>query len=1052
MPIDFKKPYESNEFLNFLTNFLPNDFTRDDESIKLEDITFKPEKIKKVKMIGNVPSLQNLRIYEIEHESEFDPRVTLSRETFRLMSNFGARKALAVFVSKKSPNYRFSLASIDLKLEGSRVTKEYSNPRRYSYFLGPDAKIHTPSEYLIKNGQLFDFNDLESRFSIEVVNKEFYSKIAELFTNLTGGKRYIGNREINEKGCIQLPGNPKDEIKKEFSVRLIGRLLFCWFLKKKYSDNGVPLLTDEILSLVSVEQNDEYYHTILEPLFFQVLNTPFDIRLSKYKQSPWNIVPFLNGGLFAPHNDDYYEVGNLGISKSINTLKIPDNWIYKLIQVFETYNFTIDENTAIDVELSIDPEMLGRVFENLLAEINPETGETARKSTGSYYTPRLIVEYMVDESLKQYLLNKIKLADEKIISLLSYEISESNLTDIEKESVINALDTIKVIDPACGSGAFPMGILQKMILILQKVDPESKKWLSKKLARIDNRALRNDAEEKLKNENWNYVHKLGIIQNAIYGVDIQPIASEISKLRFFLSLIVDSRIDDSKTNRGIIPLPNLEFKFVCANSLIGLQQKNTPLFEAETEITKLMNLRDAYFSTYGDDKEHIQKEFTMTQIRMFEHSLKMTSTDSQTINLSKWNPFSNEQSNWFDPFWMFGIKDRFDIVIANPPYIDSETMVNSGQSKLREYISTNYTLAKGNWDIYIAFFDKGFSILNNTGVLIFITPDKWLSKPFGYELRTRKKENIKSILKCGRDIFEASTVDSIITLFLENKSSKLRIYDFYDKKIIFKIELDKKLIKEPYNLDFCFSNHLDLLLKISTMPLSLTNFGICENACATSEAYKLKSILKDLKEPYNETKYFKLINTGTIGRYVSKWGKKAMRYIKDDYIFPAVERNVFAKSFTKTYVKKSVTPKIIIKGLTLLDACLDINGSVIPGKTTLIVTSKNNDYLKILLAIINSKLTAFYMNEKYPSSSYNQGIAFTCDMLNNFPIPHLSESIQRTIISLIDNILSIAKEKDYFDDLSKQEKVNGYERQIDQMVYKLYGLTQEEIKYVEDHN
>ncbi|MDP2755833.1 MAG: hypothetical protein Q8P40_15805 [Nitrospirota bacterium] len=210
--------------------------------------------------------------------------------------------------------------------------------------------------------------------------------------------------------------------------------------------------------------------------------------------------------------------------------------------------------------------MLGRIFENLLAEINPQTGETARKSTGSYYTPRPIVEYMVDESLKQYLLTQISVSKDvipvktgiqkekgldsclrrnddngmetKLSTLLSYGDWEIDLTETEKDAIIDALDRVKIIDPACGSGAFPMGILHKMLLILQKIDPQSKKWLSKKLARIDNEILRKELEKKLKTENWDYVHKLGIIQNSIYGVDIQAIAVDISKLRFFLSLIV----------------------------------------------------------------------------------------------------------------------------------------------------------------------------------------------------------------------------------------------------------------------------------------------------------------------------------------------------------------------------------------------------------------------------------------------------------------------------------------------------------------------------------
>ena len=235
--------------------------------------------------------------------------------------------------------------------------------------------------------------------------------------------------------------------------------------------------------------------------------------------------------------------------------------------------------------------MLGKIFENLLAEINPETGETARKSTGSYYTPRPIVEYMVDESLKQYLTTKTGISEDRLAVLLAYDIDKLDLQPAEVDKVIDALDTIKIIDPACGSGAFPMGILQKMILILQKLDPDSKKWLARQLERIPDKTLRG----RLKAENVNYIRKLGIIRSAIYGVDIQSIAVEISKLRFFLSLVVDAKI--------VEPLPNLEFKFVAANSLIGLPQQNE-LFDDQEMIEKLKALRDQYFTAIGAEKRN----------------------------------------------------------------------------------------------------------------------------------------------------------------------------------------------------------------------------------------------------------------------------------------------------------------------------------------------------------------------------------------------------------------------------------------------------------------
>ncbi len=1051
--MNFKAPYNLDGYVDFFQSyFLPEDFESCKEKI---EINFQTHFIENITKLGEVPSL-DLSVYEAKHRSENDPRVSLSRDSFRFLSQYGVKKALILFISKNSSNYRLSLVTIDLKWEeGRRVKKEYSNPRRYSFFLGPDTKTHTPEEYLLKLGRVKDFEDLKNRFSIEVVNKEFYTRIAILFTKLAGGKRTIGRTQFDEKGSLRLPSTSDDTLKKEFSVRLIGRLVFCWFLKKKRSSAGVSLLPERLLSSEVIPKNKAYYHKVLEPLFFEVLNTPIDKRRKEHRNSLWAKIPFLNGGLFTPHIHDFFDPGPLGISKHINTLKIPDEWFEDLFEIFETYNFTIDENTSMDVELAIEPEMLGRIFENLLAEINPETGETARKATGSYYTPRPIVEYMVDESLKHYLLNKAKLREDKIASLLAYEQEQVDLTDSEKDKVLNALDTIKIIDPACGSGAFPIGILQKMLLILQKIDPESRKWLIKKLAQIDNKLLKKELEKKLKQQNWDYVHKLGIIQSSIYGIDIQPIAVDISKLRFFLSLIVDDKVDDSKENRGIEPLPNLEFKFVCANSLVGLPKKEAQqtLFEATDDIDLLKNLRDEYLRSYGEEKEAVEKKFRETQSRMFKHSLNWGVKDSRTLKLCQWDPFSFDSCGWFGPEWMFGVKRGFDIVIANPPYIDSERMVNSGQIALREHIVKTYTMTKGNWDIYIAFFELGFRILNTNGVLTFITPDKWISKPFGDELRKYTIKNIYTIFKAGREIFESSKVDSIISFFKQNCCEKLKIFNFENNQIVFKKELNKKILKPPFALDFLFSNNLDLLIKMGAIPNKIFDSFNCESACATSDAYKLKPLIKELsKNKFDRNKHLKIINTGTIGKYASKWGSQEMTYLKNKYLYPIVNKQDFFNLFKSSYAKKSVGFKIIIKGLTLLDACLDFDGNVIPGKSTLIVAHDDINELKFLLSILNSKLASFFIKEKYQASSYNEGINFTKDMINNLPAPITSKFQKRPFVEIVDKILEIAKSDDYFENTEKQDKVYNYEQQIDKMVYKLYGLADKEIKIVENYD
>jgi len=250
---------------------LPEDFGEYDEKIGID---FQPKFIQKIVKIGEVRSLE-MNLYEVNHHSENDPRISLSRDSFRLLVHYGIKRALILFISENSLNYRLSLVTIDLKWEeGKRVQKEYSNPRRYSFFLGPETKTHTPETYLIKKGQVKDFDDLKERFSLEIVNKDFYTQIAILFTKLTGGERKNGRTQLDEKGSLYLPSTTDDKTKKEFSVRLIGRLIFCWFLKKKVSDKGVSLIPEEFLSSNSITQYPNFYHDVLEPLFSKHSTNP----------------------------------------------------------------------------------------------------------------------------------------------------------------------------------------------------------------------------------------------------------------------------------------------------------------------------------------------------------------------------------------------------------------------------------------------------------------------------------------------------------------------------------------------------------------------------------------------------------------------------------------------------------------------------------------------------------------------------------------------------------------------------------------------------------
>ncbi|MBE3128761.1 MAG: Eco57I restriction-modification methylase domain-containing protein, partial [Actinobacteria bacterium] len=876
--------------------------------------------------------------------------------------------------------------------------------------------------------------------------------------------------------------------KKEFSVRLIGRLVFCWFLKKKCSDKGTSLLPEKLLSSKAVIRKSEFYHNILEPLFFEILNTPIKERKKEYQLPPWAQIPFLNGGLFANEYNDYYEIDQLGISKYINTLKVPDSWLKELFEIFEIYNFTIDENTSVDVELSIEPEMLGRIFENLLAEINPETGNTARKATGSYYTPRPIVEYMVDESLKQYLLTKTNLDENKISSLLAYEEEETNLSESEKDAVIDALDVIKIIDPACGSGAFPMGILQKMLLILQKIDPESKKWLNKKISQIENIIVREEFQKKIEAENWNYVHKLGIIQNSIYGVDIQPIAVDISKLRFFLSLIVDEKVDDSKENRGIDSLPNLEFKFVCANSLIGLPntlvgsykkelQPQPKLFEAIDNITELKKLREEYLRCVGNEKKLIEKKFQEIQSEMFLNSLNWGGGDSQTVKLSQWNPFFDESCAWFDPEWMFGVRDGFDIVIANPPYVRQEEII------FKPELMKEYEIFNSISDLYTYFYERGFKLLKKFGVLTFITSNKFLRARYGNVLRKYLQMNttIKSIINFGnRHMFEATTNTLIFIATKEKNDKNVLIYSdgiqVSDKNNFSQSALQDRewTIEKP--------EIIRLKSKVEEMGTLLKDWDIKMNRgilTGYNEAFIIDEATKNeliKSEPKAKEIIRPIIRGRDIKRYCYINSELFLIVTHNGYrtaegeAVPAINIEEYSsvKRHLDKYIRKLKERQD--KGITVynLRDCAFMDDFLKEKIIWLELTNKNKfaysdkeDYLlagaffmvgeslKYLLAFLNSKLCLFYFSLICNSSGMDT-IQWKKFALEKVPVIELNSKDQKPFIDLIDQILAVTKSDDYLTNPEKQTKVKELEKQIDQLIYELYSLTDEEIKIIEN--
>ncbi|MCX6639692.1 MAG: Eco57I restriction-modification methylase domain-containing protein [bacterium] len=487
-----------------------------------------------------------------------------------------------------------------------------------------------------------------------------------------------------------------------------------------------------------------------------------------------------------------------------------------IIHIFNDYKFTIEENTPIEEDVALDPELLGRVFENLLAAYNPETKSTARKQTGSFYTPREIVDYMVERALiytletrfQEQVSSKVANLRKRLEHLVSYDQVGNPFSPDETIILIKVIDRLKVLDPACGSGAFPMGFLHKLVHILQKLDPGNVQWKERQVNRIErliagahtieDSELRDRTLEDLEDQRQsifdafardelNFSRKLFLIENCIYGVDIQPIAVQIAKLRFFISLVVEQKPStDRMKNLGIHSLPNLETKIVAANTLIGLDKPDgwLPSYNILKLERQLDDVRHQHFSVRNQNRKRQCRERDKELRRQISDLLEAEGfLGSVGKEMADWDPYDqNASAEFFDPEWMFGLLTEqqsgstfrgnmslvndtagqmefgtsasvttgFDITIGNPPYVRADEQ-SEWNRKLREAIFDccrrevnrvhhQYETLWEKWDLYIPFIEKAFKLLRPGGVTSLIVSDafchsKYAQKPQNWYLK-----------------------------------------------------------------------------------------------------------------------------------------------------------------------------------------------------------------------------------------------------------------------------------------------------------------------------
>ena len=730
-----------------------------------------------------------LAIYEVELSDKVD--IERNRAGIRDMltkdwRDMGYAGAFLFCYRKNESVLRFSYVSETWGFNKDGIYERLStNTKRYTYLLGEGRGCRTAIEQFgaLKNSKLA-LSDVTAAFSVEALTKQFYKDLYEWYqwaVDPASGVYFPNNTSIE--------ADDREDIETKI-IRLITRIMFVWFIKQK---ELVPNKIFDVDFLETILKDFDpnsavvgnYYNAILQNLFFGTLNRAIKDEQGNKRKFATNVkkdiktlyryaemftisedeviklfseVPFLNGGLFEcldktktidgveqAYNYDGFSRNDKKFAdgRYRNRAVVPNVLFFEpergLISILSRYNFTIEENSPEEQQVALDPELLGKVFENLLGAYNPETKETARNQSGSFYTPREIVNYMVDESLISYLGNTAF-----VRSLFSPEFVYDKTKEAEYKTIADKLKAIKILDPACGSGAFPMGLLNKMIEILCHITPD---------------------------ENI-YEMKLAIIENCIYGSDIQSIAAQITKLRFFISLICNCEKDATKPNFGIPTLPNLETNFVAANSLIAKKKQDSHnLFEnPEIEPTKkvLTEIRHEHFSAKTAYRKSTlrekDKQLREKLAKLLEQDNDFAPEDAK--QLAAWNPYDqNAVAEFFDPAWMFGVSDGFDIVIGNPPYIQLQ---NDGGKLAKLYADCNYKTFARTGDIYCLFYERGHQLLKPNGHLCYITSNKWMRAGYGEKTRDFFAKNTNPMLLidfAGVKIFESATVDTNILLF-----------------------------------------------------------------------------------------------------------------------------------------------------------------------------------------------------------------------------------------------------------------------------------------------
>ncbi len=1050
----------------------------------------------------------------------------------------------------------------------------YTNPKTNKL----ENEVTTFEELTAHWLKAFDTKILSKKFYTEIANWYFWAVENVEFPTYDGKTE----QQVKEIACIRFITRlvfvwflrEKGLISEELFNEKHLKSILINFEPQLENPNNTGMFAQENQANKTEKNTHSYYNAILQNLFFATLNRPTDSRMFatdegylknrtdndmnmfyRYEKlfknqdektiiSYFDKIPFVNGGLFDSLDDkkndryiegftrikgkqakipDYllFDTGSKSFTDKLNTIYETKNKKYEvrgIIEILKNYKFTVEENTPLEQDVALDPDLLGQIFENLLAYYNPETGQTARKGTGSFYTPPEIVNYMVEESLLEFFVNNFKKESEteftkqKFRELLTIENETSPFTESQNKQVLECIHTrLKILDPACGSGAFPMAILEKLVQLVRKLDPknnffanlvkapiqkqieEKKQEIEKNrdtinqitIEQIKQNALK-ELEEQLKNveshfdetlKTNDYARKLHLIQNCIYGIDIQPIAVQITKLRFFLSLIIEQKPKFDEPNFGIETLPNLEIKFVAANTLIGLDKPkqlgivSPRVIDIEDEIKKL---RKSYFSLQNktqkvkvqNEEEKLRKELG----KLLQDAGWNTKSANQ---IAKFNIFDQtREATWFDVKMIFGIETGFGIVIGNPPYVRADSPAIAEQRELIKE-SNQYETLWEKWDLMVPFYENTLKLLDEKGVHSFVVSNSittskyaqllqdWIIKNYGI-ISIDYFENIKT--------FDAGVVP-VITIISKEKNKefiekKIRKDEFKNVEVI-QVSLSSdienlraSLFKKNFSDAFEPSVETEQLGDICYL-----SYGLRPNSdekIAKGEFGK-DDLISDTKTQINCKEYVegKNVKAFVINKIkFLEWGteRAPSKFARSTFPDLYEGRKILRGRVTKGVIDD--TGIICNDSIIVIKRFIDLKGveersiSSSLAKNNLTEHNKNkkgaskkvavrrrrkeleenskNYSLEYILGIINSTYAMAYMNNfrRHRLENY-----FYPDDLRNFPIPKISDSSQQPFIVLVEKILALKK-------LGKSSLEE--EKELDALVFDLYGLSEEE--------